>query len=161
MSSSDDLCSAASNDDPRSAASSDDEAIVPRPWGSFRVLHQDPKAGYKVKELVLNPGQRISLQYHEHRAEGWVVVAGYGTAEIRGPGRRRNYHFRVLPADVTMVPPKAIHRLSAGPEGLRVIETQVGTRLDEDDIVRLEDDFGRAPVEAVDSDPEEEEDPWL
>jgi mannose-1-phosphate guanylyltransferase/mannose-6-phosphate isomerase len=108
-----------------------------RPWGSFRVLHEGP--GFKVKEIVVAPGGRLSLQSHEHRAEHWIVVAG--TARITV-----NDDVLVLQPDQSAhIPLGARHRLenpSAAP--VRVIEVQCGGYLGEDDIVRHDDIYGRS-----------------
>ncbi len=111
-----------------------------RPWGSFHTLEEGP--GYKVKRLVILPGQRLSLQKHRHRAEHWVVVAGTavvtnGTAILRLPRRA-----------CTAIPRRAWHRIeNRGRTPVVVIEVQHGAYLGEDDIVRKQDDYGR-PTEA-------------
>ena len=109
---------------------------VNRPWGSFRGLHGGP--GYQVKQLKVNPGAAISLQYHNQRAEHWVVVGG--TARVRCGEDEI-----VLAANQsTYIPLGAEHRLeNPGDEPLVVIEVQMGDYLGEDDIVRLEDRYGR------------------
>ena len=107
-----------------------------RPWGSWELLAMGP--GYKVKRLIVKPGQRLSLQYHHHRSEHWVVVQGTATV-IRDDER-----LVLQPDDSTYIPCRGRHRImNEGPEPLVIIEVQVGT-CDENDIVRLEDDYGRA-----------------
>lgn len=110
---------------------------VVRPWGAFEGLHQGPS--FQVKLLTINPGASISLQYHNRRAEHWVVVAG--NARIT-----RNSEVLELSADQsTYIAPGVHHRLeNSGSEILRVIEVQKGDYLGEDDIVRLEDRYGRS-----------------
>jgi mannose-6-phosphate isomerase len=107
-----------------------------RPWGSFHTLEEGP--GYKVKRLVILPGQRLSLQKHRHRAEHWVVVAGCATV-TNGP--------KVLALArraCTVIRRQAWHRIeNRGRIPAVVIEVQHGTYLGEDDIVRKQDDYGR------------------
>ncbi len=109
-----------------------------RPWGSWTVLEEGPR--YKIKRLEVLPGQRMSLQMHYHRSEHWVVVAG--TARVR-VGDREVY---VHPNQSTFVPPATLHRVeNPGSVPLVMIEIQTGEYLQEDDIVRSQDDYGRAP----------------
>lgn len=107
-----------------------------RPWGSWHVLNEGD--GYKVKRIVVNPGQRLSYQTHAQRSEHWVVVRGTATCTIDG---------ETVIGDIghsVDVPLGAAHRLSnAGDEVLEIIEVQHGDYLGEDDIARLEDDYGR------------------
>lgn len=108
-----------------------------RPWGSFEVLEEG--AGYKVKRLVVEPGHRISLQRHRFRAEHWVVVAGAPRVVIRGRARR------VKPPAAVVVPRGAWHRIeNPGQRPVVIIEVQHGPYLGEDDVVRRDDDYGRA-----------------
>lgn len=109
---------------------------VHRPWGSFRTLHFD--AGYQVKQLTVKPGAAISLQYHNKRAEHWVVVGG------RALVHRGGEDVELAANQSTYIPVGAEHRLeNPGSEPLIVIEVQTGDYLGEDDIVRLEDRYGR------------------
>ena len=107
-----------------------------RPWGSWQVLAVGPR--YIVKRVEVLPGGRLSLQYHEFRAERWTLVQGAGEAEI---GEER----RILEVGAhVLIPVGVSHRLSnVGDEPLVVIEVQMGRRLDEADIVRVADDYGR------------------
>ena len=108
-----------------------------RPWGSFTVL--DEGADYKVKRMEVLPGKRLSYQKHAQRAEHWMVVAGTGRVTL--DGRDLTVHT----GETLDVPIGAAHRIeNPGAEKLVFIEVQRGTYLGEDDIVRLEDDFGRA-----------------
>jgi mannose-6-phosphate isomerase-like protein (cupin superfamily) len=108
-----------------------------RPWGSFEVL--DEGAGYKVKRLVVQPGQRLSLQQHRRRAEHWMVVAGAPRVLIGGRTRRLKARSAVT------VPRGAWHRIeNPGSVPVIIIEIQYGTYLGEDDIIRRADDYGRA-----------------
>ena len=109
---------------------------VQRPWGSYTVLEAGP--GFKIKRIEVNPGGRLSLQSHAHRSEHWVVIEG--TARVTCGDRtyelRRN--------ESTFVPIGMRHRLeNLGADLLRMIEVQVGERVDEEDIVRYEDHYGR------------------
>jgi len=109
--------------------------LTNRPWGHFTtyVANSD---GVTVKVVVVNPGRRLSLQYHSWRSERWICLEGKAFVEING-------RKRVLrPGQEAEVPAKAKHRLGAGPLGTKVLEIAQGA-FDEDDIVRLEDDYGR------------------
>ena len=108
--------------------------IVKKPWGTYEVLLDEPT--YKVKRIVVHPYERFSLQYHNHREEHWVVVEGDGVVQVNKkeyPAFVRS-HWVILPTE--------LHRATAGANGLIFIETQTGD-CREDDIVRLEDDYGR------------------
>ncbi len=110
--------------------------IERRPWGHFEVLAEGP--GYKVKRIVVEPGMRLSLQKHFHRSEHWVVASGTGV--ITRDGR----DFSLSPAESIDIPGGAAHRAAnPGIEPLVIVELQRGGYLGEDDILRLEDDFGR------------------
>lgn len=114
----------------------DTHATVYRPWGSYRTMLTGPN--YLVKEIVVTPGKRLSSQYHNHRAEHWVVVEG--TARIERDGESLT-----LEKDQSLyIPLNAVHRLeNPGDTPLHLIEVQTGDYLAEDDIVRLEDDYKR------------------
>lgn len=107
-----------------------------RPWGSWHVLDQG--RGYKVKRIEVAPHQRLSYQTHEHRAEHWVIVSGVATCVIDGES------VLARPGDTVEVPIGAAHRLANQHDReLVIIEVQLGDYTGEDDIVRLEDDYGR------------------
>jgi mannose-6-phosphate isomerase-like protein (cupin superfamily) len=107
-----------------------------RPWGSFHTLEEGP--GYKVKRLVVLPGQRLSLQRHRHRAEHWVVVAG--TATVTNGTRVLRLGRRAC----AVITRQAWHRIeNRGRTPVVVIEVQHGAYLGEDDIIRKQDDYGR------------------
>jgi mannose-1-phosphate guanylyltransferase / mannose-6-phosphate isomerase len=109
---------------------------VERPWGRYTVIDAGPH--YQVKQLEVDPGRRLSLQYHNHRAEHWVVVQGMARVTI---GREIK---EVAASESVFVPLKTPHRLeNPGSEPLRIVEVQTGAYLGEDDIVRLADDFWR------------------
>jgi mannose-6-phosphate isomerase len=112
-----------------------------RPWGSWHVL--DEGEGYKVKRIVVDPGCRLSYQRHELRAEHWIVVAGTATCTLDGENLVR------APGETVDVEVGQAHRIAnQGDETLVIIEVQRGSYTGEDDIVRLEDDYGRAPSSA-------------
>ena len=107
-----------------------------RPWGTFTVL--DEGDNFKVKRIEVLPGKRLSYQQHAQRAEHWVVVAG--TAKVTLDGR----DFLVTPGQAVDINIGMAHRVeNPGKELLIFIEVQRGAYLGEDDIVRLQDDFGR------------------
>jgi mannose-1-phosphate guanylyltransferase / mannose-6-phosphate isomerase len=110
---------------------------VTRPWGSYTVLEEGPR--YKIKRIVVNPGQKLSMQMHHHRSEHWVVICG--TAKIVN-GEQEIY----LEEDQsTYIPKTHRHRLeNPGKIALQIIEIQSGAYLEEDDIVRFGDIYGRS-----------------
>ncbi|MDO8964358.1 MAG: mannose-1-phosphate guanylyltransferase/mannose-6-phosphate isomerase [Coriobacteriia bacterium] len=117
-----------------------DEVVQPqrslRPWGSWRLLLEAP--GYKVKEIEVKPGCRLSLQRHEHRSENWVVAAGRARV-MRGED---TVHLEV--GESVYLRAGTAHRLeNPGDELLRIVEIQTGEYLGEDDIERIEDDWHR------------------
>lgn len=112
-------------------------STVYRPWGSFRGV--DEGSRFQVKQITVNPGAKLSLQMHHHRAEHWVVVEG--TAKVTRGEETLLLHEN----QSTYIPLGMVHRLeNPGKVPLRLIEVQSGTYLGEDDIIRLEDTFGRA-----------------
>jgi mannose-1-phosphate guanylyltransferase/mannose-6-phosphate isomerase len=109
---------------------------VHRPWGSYTVLEES--GIYKIKRVTVRPNQKLSLQLHHHRSEHWVVVSG--TAEVELDGETR----LLRKGESTFVRSGMRHRLrNPGVIPLEVIEVQLGEYLEEDDIVRFEDDYGR------------------
>jgi mannose-1-phosphate guanylyltransferase/mannose-6-phosphate isomerase len=109
---------------------------VYRPWGSYDSLDMGER--FQVKRIMVKPGAALSLQKHHHRAEHWVIVSG--TAEVT----RDNEVFHLSENQSTYLPVGAVHRLrNTGTEPLELIEVQSGDYLGEDDIVRLEDVYGR------------------
>src|SRR2546430_2504481 len=108
-----------------------------RPWGSFTVL--DEGEGFKVKRIEVLPGKRLSYQRHARRAEHWFVVAGAARVTLDGG------ESLVRRGEAVDIPVGSGHRVGNPGEVLLVfIEVQRGDYLGEDDITRLEDDFGRA-----------------
>ena len=109
---------------------------VYRPWGSYQTI--DTGERFQVKRITINPGAELSLQMHHHRAEHWVVVKG--TARVP----RGEEKFLLEENQSTYIPVGAVHRLeNPGETPLELIEVQSGDYLGEDDIVRLEDRYGR------------------
>jgi mannose-6-phosphate isomerase len=107
-----------------------------RPWGSYTVLEED--RGFKVKRIEVLPGKRLSYQKHAQRAEHWFVVEG--TAKVTLDDRE----ITVRAGEAIDIPIGAAHRVeNPGDENLVFIEVQRGSYLGEDDIVRLQDDYGR------------------
>ncbi len=107
-----------------------------RPWGSYRSLAHNER--FRVKEIVVRPGGQLSLQLHRHRAEHWVVVSGVALVTLGSEERM------VHETESIHVPVGTPHRLAnPGKIPLRLIEVQTGSYLGEDDIVRIEDRYGR------------------
>jgi mannose-1-phosphate guanylyltransferase/mannose-6-phosphate isomerase len=113
------------------------DIIVNRPWGWFMTIDAGPR--FHVKQIVVHPGCKLSLQKHFHRSEHWVVVSG--TAVVT----RGTTEFLLRENESTYIPAGEVHRLeNPGKVPLRLIEVQSGAYLEEDDIVRVEDAYGRA-----------------
>ena len=107
-----------------------------RPWGSFTIL--DEGDGFKVKRLSVNSGHKLSLQYHHQRSEHWTVVQGVATVTVGEDIKKLKVNESVY------IPLKEKHALAnEGEELMQLIEVQLGDYLGEDDIVRLEDRYGR------------------
>ncbi len=109
---------------------------VERPWGRYTVMDEGP--GFKVKRIVVDPGKKLSLQVHQRRAEHWVVVSGTAQVTI-------GQEVRLVSSNQSVyISPKTPHRLeNPTVEPLQIIEVQTGDYLEEDDILRLEDDYWR------------------
>lgn len=107
-----------------------------RPWGYYEVLAEFPDC--KVKRIVIHPGKRLSLQRHLHRSEQWTFVSGAALVT------RDHEEIHVSPGESVHIPVGASHRvLNPGQVPVAFIEVQTGDYFGEDDIERLEDDFGR------------------
>jgi mannose-6-phosphate isomerase-like protein (cupin superfamily) len=110
-----------------------------RPWGEWMVI--DVGTGFVVKRITLRPRQRLSLQRHRHRAEQWVVVAGI--AQVT----RGDAVFALAPGETVRIAPGDTHRVAnQGVDDVVFIEVQTGLVLSEDDIERLEDQYGRTTI---------------
>lgn len=111
--------------------------LVHRPWGTYRSLSMAD--GHQVKHIVVNPGAQLSLQLHHHRDEHWTVIKGTGLVTCD------DKEFLLKENQSTFIPKNSKHRLSnPGDTPVEIIEVQVGDYLGEDDIVRFEDNYGRA-----------------
>jgi mannose-1-phosphate guanylyltransferase/mannose-6-phosphate isomerase len=111
---------------------------VHRPWGLYAVLERGE--GYKIKRIEVSPGSRLSLQLHRHRSEHWVVLSGKARVRIE------DRVFDVDPHQSIFIPIAAKHRLeNPGPLPLQIIEAQIGEYVEEDDIERFDDEYGRKP----------------
>ena len=114
----------------------DQHTTVYRPWGFYTVLGSGP--GYKMKKIVVNPGEILSLQMHYHRSEHWIVIGG--TAKVTIGVAEQMVHEN----ESVFVPQTTNHRLeNPGRLPLQIIEVQNGSYLGEDDIVRFDDRYGR------------------
>ena len=116
-----------------------DPATVQRPWGTYCSVDRGPT--HQVKHITVAPEGRLSLQYHHHRSEHWTVVSGIAVVTV-------DQRILVLTANQSVyIPQGAVHRLeNPGTEPLHLIEVQCGSYLGEDDIVRVEDVYGRNVV---------------
>ncbi|MBC7323263.1 MAG: mannose-1-phosphate guanylyltransferase/mannose-6-phosphate isomerase [Acetomicrobium sp.] len=111
--------------------------INARPWGTYQILHQGDR--FKIKHIVINPSAKLSLQYHHHRTEHWIVVRGTALAVVNGK------EIYVHEGESTFIPKSTPHRLvNPGKIPLEIIEVQNGEYVGEDDIVRIEDEYKRA-----------------
>ena len=110
---------------------------VERPWGTYEIITKGN--GFQVKRLIINPDSRLSLQWHRHRDETWVIVRGVAEIEVdknkKNLGRGENI----------FVARTISHRIKniSVVEPLEIIEVQTGDYLGEDDIERIDDDYGR------------------
>ncbi len=113
-----------------------DEKMANHPWGMWEVLLDEP--AYKVKRITVLPGKRLSYQKHFRRREHWMVVDGKGVVTIDG----KDNH--IEKGESIDIPQEAAHRMANNGDGdLTFIEIQQGEYFGEDDIIRLEDDYGR------------------
>lgn len=120
----------------RGHARADEPAQVYRPWGSYQTMDRGNR--FQIKRIIVKPGAKLSLQKHHHRSEHWVVVAG--TAEVTVGDQTR----LLQENESTFIPAGTAHRLAnPGKVPLCLIEVQCGSYLGEDDIVRLDDEYGR------------------
>src|SRR5690606_26386739 len=114
--------------------------LVYRPWGTYQSIAAG--IGFQVKHICVKPGASLSLQMHHHRAEHWVVVRGTATVT------RDNETVVLVENESTFIPLGSKHRLqNLTQEAMELIEVQTGSYLGEDDIVRFDDVYGRAPAE--------------
>jgi mannose-1-phosphate guanylyltransferase len=117
--------------------------VASRPWGIYYVMEDKPN--YKVKKILVNPGNRLSLQSHKHRSEHWIMVTGTATVEIRNSGKEeKDWVYDIQPNESCYIKANTVHRVANyGKIPLVFIEVQVGEYTGEDDITRYEDDYNR------------------
>jgi mannose-6-phosphate isomerase len=107
-----------------------------RPWGAYYVIHDE--VNYKLKNIVVNPGQRLSYQYHHKRSEAWTIVQGVATVTLNGQNKE------YMAGETVLIPQGTRHRIENKTTKLVIfIEVQTGSYFGEDDIVRIEDDYNR------------------
>ncbi|SVC46823.1 uncharacterized protein METZ01_LOCUS299677, partial [marine metagenome] len=109
-----------------------------RPWGNYTILQIE--ANYQVKRIEVHPGESLSLQSHNHRSEHWTIVSGTAQVQVDETSKTliRNQSIEI--------PKGSKHRLAnPGEHPLVIVEVQIGDNLDEGDIIRYEDKYGRAP----------------
>lgn len=110
--------------------------IIEKPWGSYTNLMDEEYT--KVKKIVIKPGESPSYQYHYKRSEIWILVKGSGKVKIEG---EESYYQQ---GDVIFIPKEAKHQMTnIGEDELVFVEVQLGEYFGEDDIVRLQDKYGR------------------
>jgi len=109
-----------------------------RPWGYYQVILNEPNL--KIKKIFVYPGKRLSLQRHKRRAEHWFIIQGKAIVTLN----ENEIHLETgMSVDI---PRGSFHRImNAGTENLAFIEVQTGDYFGEDDIERVEDDYGRVP----------------
>ena len=111
-------------------------SIVQKPWGSYKILEQN--GNYLVKNILVKPGGKLSLQSHEHRSEHWVIVKGSAIVTIDETIKTLKMNESIY------IHKKSKHRLeNEGKENLIVIEIQFGNILEENDIIRYDDIYNR------------------
>ena len=109
---------------------------VIRPWGSWCTIKEE--GTYKVKLICVDPSKRLSLQSHNYRSEHWVIVEGKVKVRVEDDEHELNVNQSIY------IPKGVKHRLeNIGKDVAKIIETQIGSYLEEDDIKRYDDDFGR------------------
>lgn len=111
--------------------------IGERPWGTYYVLADE--VNYKLKRIVVNPGKKLSYQYHYKRQEQWTVIEGDATVVLDDKEINLKY------GESIFIPLGAKHRMmNLSDQPVVFIEVQTGTYFGEDDIVRIEDDYNRS-----------------
>lgn len=113
------------------------DLIEQRPWGGFIILEEKPT--HKVKRIWVNPGHRLSYQKHSFRSEHWIVVTGEAKVTLDAK------EYNLKEGDSIDIPTGSAHRIeNISSEILNFIEVQRGEKFSEDDVIRIEDDYGRA-----------------
>ena len=110
-----------------------------RPWGSYLVVEENITLGYKIKRIEVLPLQRLSLQSHNHRSEYWTIVSGEGIVQLDDAS------VPVKKESNIVIKKQQIHRIqnTSPTQPLVFIEVQIGDYLEEDDIIRYQDDYDR------------------
>ncbi len=113
--------------------------IVGRPWGTYQIIDSVDELGYQVKRIIVRPDSKLSLQYHNHRSEHWILIDGSLVCQV-------GEDFHHLSRNQTIYIPKGVkHRIiNETDRNATLIEVQIGDNIAENDIVRLQDDYGRA-----------------
>ena len=109
--------------------------ITFRPWGWWQSIFKGP--GYLAKVINVKKGEQLSLQYHNHRSETWIIASGEGEVFANGIWQKART------GKCIHIPVKGTHRIKADKTDLVLIEVQFGDKISEDDIVRIKDDYGR------------------
>lgn len=110
---------------------------VKRPWGHYIIIHKSKN--YLIKKIVILPNESISLQLHHHRSEHWIVINGIAKIQIG------NKKIKLTQNQSTYVPVNKKHKVSNNSsEPLIILETQLGQKLSEKDIIRFEDQYNRS-----------------
>lgn len=110
--------------------------IITRPWGNYKILFSNKMC--KIKEIKVNPGHRLSYQYHNKRSETWIIIKGLASITLND--EEQEY----CSGETVIIPLKAKHRVANNLETeLVFIEVQTGDYFGEDDIIRIKDDYGR------------------
>lgn len=111
-------------------------SVIEKPWGSYKILERGER--YLVKNILVIPGGKLSLQSHKHRSEHWVVVEGIATITINESKKQLKSNESIF------IPQNTKHRLeNNGDKDIMIIETQFGNILNEEDIIRYEDIYDR------------------
>ncbi len=111
--------------------------VYSRPWGTYQTLKLTKTC--QVKWIEVNPNSKLSLQKHEKRSEHWIITQGSPTITINES--RKKYHVN----DHIFIPKEGVHRIeNDSNQKVILVEVQIGTYLGEDDIIRLEDVYGRS-----------------
>lgn len=110
-----------------------------RPWGTWEVLGSGQ--GYCVKQITVYPGKKLSLQVHQHRDEKWIIIQGQAVVTLGSKDNLQN----LFTGEIVSIPKQVVHRIqNPANDNLVFIEIQSGDVLDENDITRLEDEYGRS-----------------
>ena len=110
--------------------------IVKKPWGQFDQFTRNEITTVKI--LSINPNTSLSLQYHNHRAEFWKILSGHPVLTVGAKKINAN------PGDEFMIAKKELHRIEAQNDSAQVLEISYDDNFDENDIIRIEDKYGRA-----------------